>query len=239
MRYSFFTVFTLSAAIIAGPAAAAQDRAVRSVDIYVTPLYSAGVTQRERRVSVDRRLNARLRSDDPADIRAVAAEVLADGADVSPLALMVLSARLYDIGDRDEAVFWHYVAKDRFFTLRDVLVGYDRGGMGSDEQELVSAMGAFVQLAGPVINSYAFCDIANQMTQRRRAFDWVAANPYAALMDSRNRAKGSDRTALLAQAIADIRTAMEQEVAYLAEPANVVQLEASRRENGVPEQYCW
>ena len=37
------------------------------------------------------------------------------------MTMMVLSIRLYDVGLRDDAVFWFYVAKDRYIVLSEVL----------------------------------------------------------------------------------------------------------------------
>ena len=37
------------------------------------------------------------------------------------MTMMVLAIRLYDVGLRDDAVFWFYVARARYITLEDVL----------------------------------------------------------------------------------------------------------------------
>ena len=37
---------------------------------------------------------------------------------------------------------------------------------------------SFATLAGPVINGYAFCDLAKQKGLHAKAVEWVAANPY-------------------------------------------------------------
>jgi hypothetical protein len=39
----------------------------------------------------------------------------------------------------------------------------------------------FATLAGPFINGYAFCDVANQQAIRAKALDWVEKNPDAAM----------------------------------------------------------
>jgi hypothetical protein len=180
---NFVPAIALVAAALAPAGDAAAPKPVTRIDIYVTPIYSAAASAGQRQVAVDKRYDAALKSDDPAAVRAVHETVLADGSTASPLLMMVLSARLYDIGARDEAVFWHYAAKERYFLMADVLEGYERGGMLSDKAEFVSAMGAFVNLAGPAINGYAFCDIDRQITLRQKAFDWVAAQPWKLLRD--------------------------------------------------------
>lgn len=37
------------------------------------------------------------------------------------MAMMVLAIRLYDVGLRDEAVFWFYAAKERYIVMSEVL----------------------------------------------------------------------------------------------------------------------
>ena len=40
---------------------------------------------------------------------------------VTPMTMMVLAIRFYDVGLRDDAVFWFYVAKDRYIVMSEVL----------------------------------------------------------------------------------------------------------------------
>jgi hypothetical protein len=225
----------LAAAALLGISA----KEVRSVDIYVTPYYSSAAKASKRVVSVDRRFDALLKSDRREDVVNARDQVLADPALVSPITMMVLASRLYDVGERDDAVFWFYVAKDRYMTVAGVLVGFDRGGMGSGGAEVASAMGAFVQLAGPTINSYAFCDVAKQQALRRKAYDWVVANPYQAVFAPELPAKGEDRAALLTAALDKVREGMEQETAYLTDADNLATLKARRAENKVDALFCW
>ena len=44
------------------------------------------------------------------------------------MTLMVLAIRLYDVGPRDDAVFWFYAAKDRYISL---LGAIDENALGS------------------------------------------------------------------------------------------------------------
>ena len=220
-------------------AAASDAKPVRSVDLYVTPLYSSAAKASKREVRVDPDLDPLLRSDRTEDVLAAQERVRANPAKVSPLALMVLAARLYDVGARDESVFWFYVAKDRFMAMAGVLSGYDRPGMFAEGGEARAAMGAFVQLAGPTINGYAFCKIDNQQALRRKAYDWVAANPYQPIFDTARPAKGEDRQALLDAALARLREDMAKETAYLADAENRAKLIAGRKENGADTRFCW
>lgn len=220
-------------------AAASDAKPVRSVDLYVTPLYSSAAKASKRVVRVDPDLDPLLRSDRAEDVLATQDRVRAAPANVSPLAMMVLASRLYDVGARDDAVFWFYVAKDRFMAMAGVLSGYDSPGMFTAGGEARAAMGAFVQLAGPTINGYAFCNIDNQQALRRKAYDWVVANPYRPVFDTARPAKGDDRQALLDAATARLRADVEKEAAYLADAQNRADLIDARETNGADKRFCW
>lgn len=237
MKLALLAALFAAALVPVGGGASAKP--VTQIDIYVTPIYAAAPTVKKRRVAVDKRFDAALKSDDPAAIRAVHEALLANGRTASPLLLMVLSARLYDIGARDDAVFWHYAAKERYFLMADVLEGYQRGGMASANAEFVSAIGAFVSLAGPVINGYAFCDFDRQIALRQKAFDWVAAQPWDLLRDPRQTARGEDREALIAAALAENGANVTREAEYLSDPANREQIIAARRDNNADAQFCF
>lgn len=219
--------------------AMSDDKPVRSVDLYVTPLYSSAAKASKRVVRVDPDLDPLLRSDRAEDVLAAQDRVRAAPAKVSPQAMMVLASRLYDVGARDDSVFWFYVAKDRFMTLAGVLSGYDSPGMFFAGGEARAAMGAFVQLAGPTINGYAFCNIDHQQALRRKAYDWVVANPYQPMFDPARAAKGEDRPALLDAALGRLREDMAGETAYLTDPQNRARLIAARKENGADARFCW
>ena len=87
-------------------------------------------------------------------------------------------------------MFWFYAAKDRYLTL-DEVVDVGAGGLAQVED----AVRNFSTLAGPIINGYAFCDIANQQAIRAKALDWVEQNPYEAIFMERLPPRRSDRTA--------------------------------------------
>ena len=71
------------------------------------------------------------------------------------MAMMVLAIRLYDVGLRDDAVFWFYAAKERYIVMSEVLDVKTQTLAQADD-----AMRSFASLAGPIINGYAFCDLA-------------------------------------------------------------------------------
>jgi hypothetical protein len=171
-------------ASLAGAAAvslsAAHAEPVRHIGIYVQPYYEAarepGGTPR---VAVGRSFDG-LASNKREDIVGIRDRIVKEPKLVTPMTLMVLAIRLYDVGLRDDAVFWFYAAKDRFLTL-DEVVDVGAGGLAQVED----AIRNFSTLAGPIINGYAFCDIANQQTIRAKALDWVEQNPYEAIFMER------------------------------------------------------
>jgi hypothetical protein len=212
---------------------------VRSVDIYVTPFYTAAATEKKRIVRVDSRFDKLLRSDEPARILQAQSAIRSEPVNVSPITMMVLASRLYDVGERDASVFWFYAAKDRFFTMADVLEGYSRPAPLTPKGEILAAVGSFVKLAGPTINGYAFCDIEKQQMLRKEAFAWVQANPYALLFDEKQQAKAGGRQELLAASMLSNDEKMAKETPYLRDPANVAALQDGRRDSGANSRYCW
>ena len=150
------------------------------------------------------------------------------------MTLMALAIRLYDIGLRDDAVFWFYAAKDRYLTLAGVA-----DVRAPQLAQVEDAVRNFSVLAGPVINGYAFCDVANQRQIRARALQWVIENPYQAIFMPQVTALPGDRDANLRNAVAEIKANAAKERDYLDKPANVAQLTQTRRENGMDQKFCW
>src|SRR6186713_3073806 len=204
------------AAVLAGSVPAIATEPVRQIGIYVQPFYEAARSPGERpRVAVGKQYNDLLSSSRREDILAARDLIVAKPALVTPMTLMVLAIRLYDVGLRDDAVFWFYAAKDRFLTL-DGVVDVGAGGLAQVED----AIRNFSTLAGPIINGYAFCDIANQQAIRAKALDWVEQNPYEAIFMERLPAKQSNRKQALAEAVASLRQSAAKESAYLQDAGN-------------------
>ena len=202
---------------------------VRQIGIYVQPYYEAarepGGTPR---VAVGRSFDG-LASNSHEDIVAIRDSIMRDPKRLTPMTMMVLAIRLYDVGLRDDSVFWFYAAKDRYLTLVDVATG----GLAQVEQ----AVRDFATLAGPFINGYAFCDVANQQAIRAKALDWVEKNPYEAMFMEPLPAKSSNRRQALVKAHALIRDNAAKERACLQDPANVAKLRADRAANGADDKY--
>ena len=95
---------------------------VRHIGLYVVPFYvSAQTPDGQPQVSVGKQYNALLASNKREDILAARDLIVAKPGLVTPMTLMVLAIRFYDVGLRDDAVFWFYVAKERYIVMAGVL----------------------------------------------------------------------------------------------------------------------
>ena len=216
-------------------AVAATPEPVRRIPVFVPPYYAAARTPEERpKVEVGRRFDHALASTERGEIAAARDTVEADPGTVTPMTMMVLAIRLYDVGLRDDAVFWFYVARARYITLEDVVDVSVRGLVSASE-----AMKNFAKLAGPYFNSYAFCDPAKQQATIIKALDWVEKHPYDVLFMERLAAKAGDRTSNLQQSIKRQRASAESERAKFNDPKFVAQFAAARKKNKTEAMFCW
>src|SRR6476659_10375509 len=144
-----FLIHMIVAAVLAGSLPAIAAEPVRQIGIYVQPFYESARTPGERpRVAVGKQYNDLLASSRREDILAARDLIVAKPGLVTPMTMMVLAIRLYDVGLRDDAVFWFYVARARYITLEDVVDVSVRGLASASE-----AMKNFAKLAGPYFNS--------------------------------------------------------------------------------------
>jgi hypothetical protein len=208
---------------------------VRHIAIYVEPYYrSAANADQPPQVAIGAALSGPLASTRREDILEARDKIVADPKLITPMTMMVLAIRLYDVGMRDDAVFWFYVAKDRHVTLSQVLDIEQSGLMQADD-----AVRSFATLAGPVINGYAFCDLARQKELRARALAWVEQNPYQVIFMDRFTARPGDRGENLARAIRAARQNVDKEQAYFADPKHVADFYATRSRNEAEVKFCW
>lgn len=212
---------------------AAAAEPVRRIDIYVQPFYAAPETPSGTpQVAVGNPFNALLASNKRQDVLKARELIVRDPKMVTPMTMMVLAIRLYDVGLRDDAVFWFYVAKDRFIIMSEVLDMAPLSGAAD-------AVGSFATLAGPVINGYAFCDLAKQAELHAKAMDWVEKNPYQVMFMERFAALPGDRSENVKRAVADAKERAAKERAYLADSKNIDALYAARKANDADAMFCW
>jgi hypothetical protein len=208
---------------------------VRRVAVYVEPFYNSGRVPGERpRVAVGKQYNDLLASNKREDILAARDLIVAKPNLVTPMTLMVLAIRLYDVGLRDDAVFWFYVAKERYIVMSEVLDVKTQLLAQADE-----AVRSFATLAGPVINGYAFCDLAKQKERHAKALAWVEANPYQVMFMDRLPARPGDRTANHSRAIANAKERAAKERTYFDDAKNRDAFYATRKSTETDVKYCW
>jgi len=208
---------------------------VRYIGIYVQPFYESARTPDEQpRVAVGAQFNDLLSSNKREDILAARDRILAAPSLVTPMTMMVLAIRLYDVGLRDDSVFWFYVAKDRYIVMSEVLDVKTPQLVLADE-----AVRNFATLAGPVINGYAFCDLAKQKMQHANAVAWVEANPYQIMFMANAPALPGNREDNAKRAIANAKERAARESAFFDDPKNVEVYYAARKRNEADGKYCW
>ncbi len=229
----FLTVIACATSSTAAVTAGAADP-VKQVTIYVTPYYEAAPPGATPKIAVAQQYNALLASSQREDVVKARDEIARNNALVTPMTLMVLAIRLYDVGLRDDSVFWFYAAKDRYKTLEGVA-----DVKAPQLAQVENAVKTFAILAGPTINGYAFCSIARQKEIRAKAMQWVIDNPYKAMFLPEVPARPGDREENLKKAVAEITAAAAKEREYLGKPANVAYAKATRKQNDADGKYCW
>lgn len=226
--------FLLALLLLSAHAHGADER-VKRIAIYVEPYYAAARdAEGAPRVNVYTKLDRLLASTSADDIARARDLIEQEPGNVTPMTMMVLAIRLYDVGLRDDAVFWFYAARNRFITATRV-ANMKAREMGNAED----AMKNFVYLAGPVINGYAFCDIEKQKTIAKRALKWTIDHPYTALLDPKVPGMPGDRKENFRKAFNEIMDSLAKEEAYLDVMPNIESIRKQRRENGADVKYCW
>jgi hypothetical protein len=124
------------------------------IPIYVTPYYdSEGI-----KIDVGK-FSQKLAKADSKSILGVIAEMQKQREKLRAEVAYVAAIRLYDLGHKDEAVYWFYTAQYRAGVFRSILDRQKMGGIGAPAFELRQAYAAFNQLAGEYINGYAFGEL--------------------------------------------------------------------------------
>ena len=217
------------------PGAAFPAEPVRQFGIYVQPFYEAARAPGGKpQVAVGKQYNDLLGSTRREDILAARDMVVAKPALVTPMTMMVLAIRLYDVGLRDDAVFWFYVAKERYIVMSGVLDLKTQALAQADD-----AVRSFATLAGPIINGYAFCDLAKQKEQHAKAVDWVEANPYEVMFMAHAPALPGDRGENAKRAIANAKERSAKERAYFDDVKTRETYYATRKQNEADVKFCW
>jgi SOS response regulatory protein OraA/RecX len=97
-----------------------------------------------------------------------------------------------------------------------------------------AAVCSFATLAGPVINGYAFCDLAKQKEFRAKAVAWVKSNSYEVMFMARAPAMPGDRAENHKRVLAKAK-----EHAYFDDAKNAATFYATRNRNDADVKFCW
>ena len=228
----------LALAQAASAAASAPEAAVPPVvqlGVDVPPYYVAGARfGLAPKVAVDPDYDKLLSSARREDIQRAVLAIAAKPELVKPETLIVLAMRLYDVGLRDDAVFWYYAGRDRFLTMEQVLDMRSLQLVRSTE-----VVETFIRAAGPAMDGYAYCSVAQQAEHEDRAIAWVAAHPYKILGYSELPGATEDRNAALVDAVNHLRDASRKKKALLDDPKTLGELMDARARNQAHERYCW
>ena len=199
----------------------------KPMPIYVTPYYNSKGPQID--VGDYSKELVAATSD---SIAALSTKLKEKWSSLSVETMYVLSIRLYDLGQKDDAVYWFYSAQFRAKLFASILPKESIGGMGSEGFERLHAHNSFHQLAGQYINGYAFGDLKKLDKTIRRVKLESEKNPkfktiYPKLdfPDEKSWAKKRD----------DIAAGLDKMLDYMAENAD--KIKAMRIENGIEGKY--
>jgi hypothetical protein len=123
------------------------------IDAYITPYYnSAGPVIKVGTFS------AGLGSKNDGEFVATIHAMKKQWNELTFYQMYVGAIRLYDLGYRNDAIYWFYSAQYRGRQFALLVDQNKMGSIGSTGFELFHAQGAFLELAGPYVNGYAFGD---------------------------------------------------------------------------------
>ncbi len=131
-----------------------KDNGRRAMPIYITPFYDS----RGLNVAVGEK-SKKLASADAKTILELSTALKREKDKLRAEVMYVTAIRLYDLGHKDDAVYWFYTAQFRARVFSGILDKEKVGTIGSEAFELNKAYASFNQLAGVFINGYAFGEL--------------------------------------------------------------------------------
>jgi hypothetical protein len=208
---------------------------IKRIDIYVTPYYEAAKGGAAPKVAVGKTYDTLLASNSREDIVRARDDINRNNSLVTPMTMMVLAIRLYDVGlARRRGVLVLRRQGPLHDARRRVRRQVARAGAGRGRGEELRLP------RGAGINGYAFCDVAKQQEIRAKAMKWVVDNPYKAMFLPQVPALPGDREQNLKKAIAEHHdSAAEGARSTSRTPANVAELKAKRKQNDADAMFCW
>lgn len=193
----------------------------QKIDIYVTPFYNSSPLQ----INIGE-YSRQLKTNSPRKMLRLAEEIRQRVDEVNAMTLFVLAIRLYDVGEKDAAVYWFYNAQFRKRVFLEMAIGLDPTGAPA-------ALGAFQELSGRWINGYAFGNPDKLVATLNKVCGDVEHMGYVA-----NAYPGYDfRPASEQQAIVDaqLKGLRESLINHIIE--NKEDILRQRKENGIEGKY--
>lgn len=151
---------------------------------------------------------------------------------LAPEAMYVTAIRLYDLGKKDDAVYWFYSAQFRARLFQSLLHKESPGRIGAEGFERTQAHGAFHTLVGEFVNGYAFGDLPKlQATIERVKSDNVEVPQLKAIYPRLVFVEEKDWP----QHNQEIAAGLDKLIEYIKDNADMIK--EKRKENGTETIY--
>lgn len=171
-----------------------------------------------------------LKSDDPQQLLGTAEKIRSQIGSMPVEALYVLAIRLYDVGEKDEAVYWFYTAQFRRNLFARMVLSDD--GVGNPAFECEKAQTAFNKLSGKWINGYAGGAADKWLETLSRVIDEGPRGGYIGTAYPDLTFRPEPEQAAVAHGIARELAALRQ---YIMD--NREEMARARKENGIEGKY--
>lgn len=113
----------------------------------------------------------RLRAGDLQTLTVIAQEMTLQKEVLTPELMYVLAIRLYDLGDKDNSIYWYYEAQFRARLFQQAIEPAQYVSIQDQTFKLTTAYDSFQHLAGEYINGYAGCDLDNWVKFTKMVMD--------------------------------------------------------------------
>jgi hypothetical protein len=133
-----------------------QPASVVAIPIHVPRFYSSEGLQ----IQVGN-YSQQLGTEDLQELTVLEQEMARQKDELTPQQMFVLAIRLYDLGEKDNSVYWFYEAQFRAKLFLKTLDADHFAGISELSSGLLASYEAFTELAGEYINGYAGCDVDN------------------------------------------------------------------------------
>lgn len=174
-----------------------------------------------------------LNTSDPGELAAVAEEMAGQKQALTPEQMFVLSIKLFDLGDNNNAVYWFYEAQFRAKLFQIAIDPLELARIGDPSLELPAAYGVFTQVSGEYINGYAGCDIENWINITKMVRDNNPEPPDLDAIFPEVTFVESSQWQSLNDEVAD---GLDQFINYLSNNQEAVKQQ--RQANNADAQYC-